>query len=98
MGWLFGRSKRKAEDSSALLSSIDTQSNAFRKQVELNEELATKYASVFEENVSLREQVVKQANELDALKEKQQELQKEVETLRGQLAALMKTIAQIKTE
>lgn len=92
VGWAFGRSKRKADDSNALLTSIDTQSVAFSKQIKLNEELSTKYLDIFQENVKLREQVSQQAQELVRLREDQKVLQQEVERLREELSTVLKKI------
>lgn len=96
VGWFFGRAKKKAEDSNALLTSLDTQSNAFSKQMDMYEALADKYIKVFEENVALRETVAKQQKELDSLRSNQDKLKSEVESLRATVAALLSDASKAK--
>lgn len=91
-GWVFGRMKRKADNTDALASSLDTQSETVSHFVQVNESLAAKYTAVFEENVTLREKVTEQEAKIRDLSERQQELVKEVEAMRTQLRMLLKEL------
>lgn len=93
VGWFFGKSKRKAEDANALLTSMDTQGTALLKQNEIIEQLAEKYAASMVEKADLQERAITQERELKRLRREQQKLQGEVAGLREQLKSVLEELS-----